>query len=95
MPYISYEEFDRQQAVADLIISTFTEYRELDRLNDNTNTTNQAYGDFYRKKNVKRKSRRNDTDSIHEGDYTIFNHLGEKYSRKAGLKYPGFESVVE
>src|SRR5437016_9405093 len=42
MPYISYEEFDRQQTVGRLINSTFAEHRDLEKLNVVANADNQA-----------------------------------------------------
>jgi hypothetical protein len=41
MPYVSYEEFDREQTVGRLINSTFAD-RELEKLNIITNADNQA-----------------------------------------------------
>jgi hypothetical protein len=89
MPYISYEEFDRQQTVSRLINSTFEEHQELEKLNIIPHTGNQASGltKFSRKNSSKGKER----SEVDEMDHTKDGPFGGMNGQTGGSQDPLIE----
>ena len=77
MPYISYEEFDREQTVGRLINSTFAD-RELEKLNIITNANNQAdrLMKLFKKYPTKINSKGKERSRVDETDHANEEQLG-------------------
>jgi hypothetical protein len=91
MPYVSYEEFERQQTVAGLIKSTFEEYEALERLNDITNTDNH-----FSKAIAISNSKNKGSGYIEKGDQTIKGPLGGNVRLADSLDpETGIQCIVE
>jgi hypothetical protein len=99
MPYMSYEEFDREQIVSELINSTFKEHRELEILTSLTKVDKQSNGDLYMRGNKKstaqNDSKGEDRSENGEGEDTKDDQVCEMSEQVMGSDDPDLEGMIE